>query len=50
MSIPDGQLIRKAFLTKYGYAPDLTYEEILCEFRKALRSRPGAAADQRGTA
>ena len=34
MSIPDGQLIRKAFLTKYGYSPDLTYEEILCEFQK----------------
>jgi hypothetical protein len=34
MSIPDGHLIRKAFLTKYGYAPDLTYEEILCEFHK----------------
>jgi hypothetical protein len=34
MSIADGHLIRKAFLTKYGYAPDLTYEEILCEFQK----------------
>jgi hypothetical protein len=33
MSIPDGHLVRKAFLTKYGYAPDLTYEEILCEFQ-----------------
>ena len=34
MSTPDGQLVRKAFLTKYGYAPDLTYEEILCEFQQ----------------
>jgi hypothetical protein len=34
MSIPDGHLVRKAFLTKYGYPPDLTYEEILCEFQK----------------
>ena len=34
MSIPDGLLIRKAFLTKYGYAPDLTYEEIVSEFEK----------------
>jgi hypothetical protein len=34
MKTPDGHLIRKAFLTKYGYSPDLTYEEILCEFHK----------------
>jgi hypothetical protein len=34
MSTSDGHLIRKAFLTKYGYAPDLTYEEIVCEFRR----------------
>jgi hypothetical protein len=34
MSNPDGHIVRKAFLTKYGYAPDLTYEEILCEFEK----------------
>jgi hypothetical protein len=34
MSIPDGLLIRKAFLTKYGYPPDLTYEEIVSEFQK----------------
>jgi hypothetical protein len=34
MSIPDGHLVRKAFLTKYGYPPDLTYEELLCEFQK----------------
>jgi signal recognition particle GTPase len=34
MSSPDGHLVRKAFLTKYGYAPDLTYEEILCEFQR----------------
>jgi hypothetical protein len=34
MSTPDGQLIRKAFLTKYGYSPDLTYGEIVCEFQK----------------
>ena len=33
MNIPDGQLIRKAFLTKYGYALDLTYEEIVIEFQ-----------------
>jgi len=32
MSAPDGHLVRKAFLTKYGYSPDLTYDEILCEF------------------
>jgi signal recognition particle GTPase len=34
MSSPDGHLVRKAFLTKYGYAPDLTYEEILSEFQR----------------
>jgi hypothetical protein len=34
MTIPDGHLVRKAFLTKYGYAPDLTYEEIVSEFEK----------------
>jgi len=34
MSTPDGHLVRKAFLTKYGYSPDLTYDEILCEFQK----------------
>ena len=34
MSSPDGHLVRKAFLTKYGYAPDLTYEEILFEFQR----------------
>jgi hypothetical protein len=34
MKTPDGHLIRKAFLTKYGYSPDLTYEEILCEFQQ----------------
>jgi signal recognition particle GTPase len=33
MSTPDGQLVRKAFLTKYGYAPDLSYPEILRQFR-----------------
>jgi hypothetical protein len=32
MSTPDGHLVRKAFLTKYGYSPDLTYEELLREF------------------
>ena len=30
----DGHLVRKAFLTKYGYSPDLTYDQILCEFQK----------------
>jgi hypothetical protein len=34
MSTPDGHLVRKAFLMKYGYSPDLTYEEILSEFQK----------------
>jgi hypothetical protein len=34
MSTPDGHLVRQAFLTKYGYAPDLTYDEILCEFQR----------------
>ena len=34
MSTPDGHLVRKAFLMKYGYSPDLTYAEILCEFQK----------------
>lgn len=34
MSIPDGHLVRKAFLTQYGYAPDLTFEELVCEFQK----------------
>jgi hypothetical protein len=34
MSIQDGHLVRKAFLTKYGYTPDLSYAEILCEFQK----------------
>ena len=34
MSTSDGHLMRKAFLTKYGYAPDLSYEEIICEFRR----------------
>ena len=33
MSTPDGHLVRKAFLTKYGYSPDLSYEEILSEFQ-----------------
>ena len=33
MSTPDGHLIRKAFLTKYGYSPDLTYDELLREFQ-----------------
>ena len=32
MSTPDGHLIRQAFLTKYGYSPDLTYDELLREF------------------
>jgi hypothetical protein len=34
MSTSDGHLIRQAFLTKYGYSPDLTYEEILREFQR----------------
>jgi len=34
MSTPDGHLIRMAFLTKYGYSPDLTHEEIVCEFQR----------------
>ena len=34
MSIPDAHLVRTAFLTKYGYSPDLTYDEILCEFHR----------------
>jgi hypothetical protein len=34
MSIPDGHFVRKAFLTKYGYPPDLTYQEILSEFQE----------------
>ena len=34
MSTPDGLLVRKAFLTKYGYSPDLTYEEIVREFQR----------------
>ena len=34
MSAPDGHLVRKAFLTKYGYSPDLTYNEILGEFHR----------------
>jgi hypothetical protein len=34
MTAPDGHLIRTAFLTKYGYSPDLTYDEILSEFRR----------------
>ena len=34
MSTPDGHLIRTAFLTKYGYSPDLTYDEILYEFQR----------------
>ena len=50
MSTPDGHLIRKAFLTKYGYSPDLTYQEILCEFQRRydhaqelrLSNMPGA--------
>jgi hypothetical protein len=33
MSTPDGHLVRKAFLTKYGYPPDLTYDELLREFQ-----------------
>jgi hypothetical protein len=32
MSTPDGHVVRAAFLTKYGYPPDLTYPEILREF------------------
>jgi hypothetical protein len=34
MSTPDGHLIRTAFLTKYGYSPDLTHDEIVCEFQR----------------
>jgi hypothetical protein len=34
MSTPDGHLIRKAFLMKYGYSPDLAYPEILSEFHR----------------
>jgi hypothetical protein len=34
MSTPDGHLIRNAFLTKYGYSPDLSYDEIVCEFHR----------------
>jgi hypothetical protein len=34
MSTPDGHLVRTAFLTKYGYLPDLTYPEILREFQQ----------------
>jgi hypothetical protein len=34
MSTPDSHLVRKAFLTKYGYPPDLTYGEVLCEFHR----------------
>jgi len=34
MSTPDGHLVRKAFLTKYGYPPDLSYDEILREFER----------------
>jgi hypothetical protein len=33
MNTPDGHLIRTAFLTKYGYSPDLSYPEILSEFQ-----------------
>ena len=34
MSTPDGHLIRTAFLTKYGYSPDLSYDEIVSEFQR----------------
>jgi hypothetical protein len=34
MRVPDSHLIRQAFLTKYGYPPDLTYDEILREFNR----------------
>jgi hypothetical protein len=34
MSTPDGHLIRKAFLTKYGYSQNLTYDEIFSEFQR----------------
>jgi hypothetical protein len=34
MSTPDGHVVREAFLTKYGYAPNLTYYEILREFER----------------
>ena len=34
MTTQDGHFIRQAFLTKYGYSPDLTYQEILREFQK----------------
>jgi hypothetical protein len=34
MSTPEGHLIRQAFLTKYGYAQDLTYDQLLGEFQK----------------
>ena len=34
MNTPDGHLIRQAFLTKYGYSANLTYDEILCEFQR----------------
>ena len=34
MGTPDAHLVRTAFLTKYGYSPDLTYDEILREFQR----------------
>jgi hypothetical protein len=34
MSAPDCHLVRKAFLTKYGYPADLSYAEILREFHR----------------
>lgn len=34
MSTPDGYLVRQAFLTKYGYPIDLTYDEITREFQR----------------
>jgi hypothetical protein len=49
MNSPDGHLIRKAFLTKYGYAPDLTYEEILSEFQRRYDHAQSARLQNAGT-
>jgi hypothetical protein len=51
MSTPDGHVVREAFLTKYGYAPNLSYDEILREFERrydrAQRLRLGNADSHR---
>jgi hypothetical protein len=44
MNIPDGHLVRKAFLTKYGYPPDLTTRPRLLRRPYIFSNRAAAAS------